>query len=413
MGDNVGSSAGKYYTVQNNIDASSTAGWNGGTGFTPIGTEVEAGPVNPFMGSFNGNGKVISGLTVAPTNIESGVALFGCVGSNGVVMNVGLTGCNVTCIGGVDGVACLVGGNYGTVSGCYADGAASGSEAIGGLVGGNVGTVTGCHANVDVTGYGQIGGLVGQNEGVVSACYATGSGTSTGDDGTPENSAGGLIGTSWTGGTVSDSYATGTVTGKHYVAGLMGYGGGSGLVIRCYATGPVLGGITVGGLVATNESTVVSESYWDKQTSGRATSAGGTGKTTAQMKPQATFTGWDFTTVWIITENVTYPQLRTGWDAGYQNIGGGWRRLSWFGDYIPMGGAGWIWHNKHGFLFAPASSTPQNVWMYAQDMGWLYTGNALYPFLYRAGDGAWLWYNGARNPRWFFNYSASAWESRP
>ncbi len=103
----------------------------------------------------------------------------------------------------------------------------------------------------------------------------------------------------------------------------------------------------------------------------------------------------------------------TGWDDGYQDLGSGWRRLAWFGDYVPMGSDGWIWHNKHGFLFATASSAPSDIWFYSQDMGWLWTGGTTYPFLYRAGDGAWLWYNGSRNPRWFVNMGTGLWESRP
>ena len=35
-----------------------------------------------------------------------------------------------------------------------------------------------------------------------------------------------------------------------------------------------------------------------------------TSKTTAQMKAQATFSGWNFTTVWTITEGSSYPSLR-------------------------------------------------------------------------------------------------------
>ncbi len=101
------------------------------------------------------------------------------------------------------------------------------------------------------------------------------------------------------------------------------------------------------------------------------------------------------------------------WDAGYQSLGGGWRRLAWFGDYVPMGSDGWIWHNRHGFFYVPASATPQNLWLYAQDMGWLYTSSTQYPFLYRANDRAWLWYNGSRNPRWFRNMATGAWERRP
>ena len=106
-------------------------------------------------------------------------------------------------------------------------------------------------------------------------------------------------------------------------------------------------------------------------------------------------------------------EYQMSWDAGYQSIGNGWRRLVWFGDYIPMGSEGWIWHNKHGFFFVPSGVTSQSLWLYAQDMGWLWTGSSTYPFLYRAEPAAWLWYNGATHPRWFLNFTTSTWESRP
>lgn len=50
-------------------------------------------------------------------------------------------------------------------------------------------------------------------------------------------------------------------------------------------------------------------SYWDIETSGQATSAGGEGKTTAEMKTQSTFVDWDFNSVWQIVNNETYPQF--------------------------------------------------------------------------------------------------------
>ena len=102
-------------------------------------------------------------------------------------------------------------------------------------------------------------------------------------------------------------------------------------------------------------------------------------------------------------------EYQAGWDAGYQDLGSGWRRLTWFGDYAAMGG-GWIWHNKHGFLYPTPGSTRSDIWFFTNDMGWLWTANATYPFLYRASPAAWLWYNGATNPRWFRNMTAGTWE---
>jgi hypothetical protein len=66
-------------------------------------------------------------------------------------------------------------------------------------------------------------------------------------------------------------------------------------------------------LVGNNNSSV-NNSFWDTETSGQATSAGGTGKTTAEMQTESTFTdaGWDFTTVWDIEDyfGINYPFLR-------------------------------------------------------------------------------------------------------
>jgi hypothetical protein len=110
---------------------------------------------------------------------------------------------------------------------------------------------------------------------------------------------------------------------------------------------------------------------------------------------------------------VTQQPVGSRWDAGYTDLGGGWRRLYWFGDYIPMGAAGWIWHHQHGHLYVSPSTTPEGLWLYAQDMGWLWTGCTTYPYLYRASDRTWLWYNGSTNPRWFYNMRTGRWESRP
>jgi hypothetical protein len=56
----------------------------------------------------------------------------------------------------------------------------------------------------------------------------------------------------------------------------------------------------------------VFSSFWDTQISGQPTSAGGTGKTTAEMKTLLTFTsaGWDFVDTWNIGKNQTCPFLR-------------------------------------------------------------------------------------------------------
>jgi hypothetical protein len=62
---------------------------------------------------------------------------------------------------------------------------------------------------------------------------------------------------------------------------------------------------------------LITNSYWDTTPisgTGQATSAGGTGLTTAQMHQQANFTGFDFTSataLWVMYEGYTAPLLRS------------------------------------------------------------------------------------------------------
>ena len=165
--------------------------------------------------------------------------------------------------------------------------------------------------NVDITGANFIGGLVGDICGTVSQSYSTGS--VAGD-----SFVGGLVGNIMVG-TVSNSYSTSSVTGEWCAGGLVGENYGT--VSNSYSTGSVTGSSCVGGLAGENYGGV-SNSFWDTQTSGQSTSAGGTGRTTAEMKSIATFSGaaWDIIAVanpgtrnpsyiWNIVDGETYPLL--------------------------------------------------------------------------------------------------------
>jgi len=119
----------------------------------------------------------------------------------------------------------------------------------------------------------------------------------------------------WNQGTIINCYATGSVGGICSAGGLVADNNST--IANCYAIGKVSGNSKrkswVGGLIARlNGPDEVLSSYWDTQTSGQTTSAGGTGKTTAEMKAAKTFLdgGWDFNDVWDIVEHQSYPFLR-------------------------------------------------------------------------------------------------------
>lgn len=152
--------------------------------------------------------------------------------------------------------------------------------------------------NVTVHGGFRVGGLVGWNDGgTINNSY------STGDVSCSATSwyVGGLVG--WNDGTINNSYSTASANGGYYVGGLVGLNGGP--VSNSYSTGSVTGDPRMaGGFVGAGDC---NNCYWDTQTSGQSTSACGTGKTTAEMKQQATFAGWDFDNIWTIEEDVTRP----------------------------------------------------------------------------------------------------------
>ena len=151
--------------------------------------------------------------------------------------------------------------------------------------------------NVDITGVMSVGGLAGSIQ-YVNHCSVSGSVSGT-------YNVGGLVGRNY--GTISNSYSTATAYGEDAIGGLVGYVN-NGKIINSYSTGSVSGTSNVGGLVGSfyGLGTAIN-SFWDTETSGQSTSAGGIPKTTAEMMQQSTFAGWNFADVWAIYEGDSYP----------------------------------------------------------------------------------------------------------
>jgi hypothetical protein len=265
--------------------------------------------VAQFSGVFDGQNFVISNLTINQPKGEN-ISLFGVVDKPGQVKNLGLLDVNLT---GSDDVGGLVGYNYGSITDCYVTGAVKGNSYVGGIVGdnndgsiafcyaagavsgnsyvagligyNNDGSITNCYTIAEVNGTSYIGGLVGTNfKGLISSCYAKDAVNGT-------NIIGGMAG--YNTGSMTNSYAAGAVSGNSYVGGLVGSNSGS--ITNSYAVGPVKGTSYTGGLSGYGYGTIT-DSFWDKETSSQTISAGGTGKTTAEMKDINTFlsAGWDF-----------------------------------------------------------------------------------------------------------------------
>lgn len=321
------------------------AGYNDGAGWEPIGTFVSGDAGNPFTGSYDGNGKTISNLTINRPD-KSYVGLFeystgdldeitlSSIDVNGKYDIGGLVGyqkggtiadCNVS--GSVEGTNDNVGGLVGhsyevdSVFNCYSTASVEGFNNVGGLIGNNNSSIIeNCYATGAVKGNSSTtGGLIANNyNGVIRNCYATGSVVGIYDE------VGGLVGwNAYSEAQIINSYATGQVTGGgERIGGLLGQNQSLAKVDNCYATGKVIGGTKVGGLIGeTADGATTTNSYWDTQTSSQATSAGGIGYSSSAMIMETNsvpiYVDWDFTDTWAIEEGVSYPYLKC---QGDENI---------------------------------------------------------------------------------------------
>jgi len=236
----------KHFKMTSNIDLS-------GTNFTKaiIAPNIDYSMYwryqgTKFTGTFDGNSNTIINLSIDGGSTNSYIGLFGFIGTGSEIKNLGIVDCNVS-------------------------------------------------------GSGYVGGLCGNNAGMIFTCYSTGSVSGH------YNRVGGLCGGNY-GGTISSCYSTGAVSGDRDVGGLCG-GNYGGTILSCYSTGAVSGDRDVGGLCGYNVSGSISSCFWDTETSGFSSSAGGIGKTTAEMQTKSTFTdaGWNFVDTW---QMYGYPVLR-------------------------------------------------------------------------------------------------------
>ncbi|MHB8962094.1 MAG: InlB B-repeat-containing protein [Saccharofermentanales bacterium] len=116
--------------------------------------------------------------------------------------------------------------------------------------------------------------------------------------------------------TVSDTYNGGivyndSVYSDGYTGGISG-SNGSGTIQRCYNVGPIYGNEFTGGFSGSNVNGSYDSCYYlDGNELGVATGPGSpAARTLLQLQNIATFSGFDFSAVWIMQPGDQYPQLR-------------------------------------------------------------------------------------------------------
>ena len=246
----------QYYVLGNDINASTTRGWNMddlniASGFHPIGGDrcVDFTCVRnsiPFSGHFNGSGFAIESLYInLPDGID--VGLFGGTDNAATITSLDMLDVDVTGqvrVGGLAGYQ-----HKSSIKSSSVNGIIRGEYHTGGLVGyQDRSNIASSHAKVTVTSETAVGGLVGRHIfGLITASHSI-------SNVIGEYDVGGLVGTLIGSAIITASYSISNVSGISRVGGLVGKKNES-IIRLSYALGNVSSvskygnDLKIGGLV--------------------------------------------------------------------------------------------------------------------------------------------------------------------
>ena len=294
---------GKYFKLTDDVDLT-------GVEWTPIGY-TQSGAVasgKPFRGTFDGNNKTISNLSVSTEeeNLFAGFISY----NEGTVKNLKIE--NAT-IQGKNSVGVVAGFNGGTIENCHVSGtvkvSTTGDDQVGGLVGYNSGQNTkgtpiikGCSVSGDVElsseTANQMGGLVGQdyNKGIIEGSYFSGKVTSTKN--ASGTSVGGVVGYT-TGGSITACYSICELScsnSSSFIGGIAGRPDASSSIVACYALiESCTGCMYSSGIHASSNNSTVTACYWKAESTYPNKGTGWTSATANEsnaVKVDGTSTTW-------------------------------------------------------------------------------------------------------------------------
>ena len=287
MLDKVRNHMDKCFILMNDIDLTeylsiTGEGYNSGQGFIPIGGEIRGTAY--FFGTFDGNGRTITGLAINQPEVTTSaektkqnyVGLFANIYTTGVVRNLSV---DVTISAYGNYVGAIAGQSWGTISRCYATGQITGykNSYVGGLVGTCLGKIVNCYSTVDISGYTGFAGLVGylgiynkglysQQKGTITTSYSISTFTFT--MGKTGLTAGGLVAEMDADAIINNSWAYYTYTNSYY---------------------------PINQYTVNSKNTVYSPDTLKSKS----------------FLENSTYDKWNFDSVWSIDDGKGYPKLRT------------------------------------------------------------------------------------------------------
>ena len=247
---------GKTIKLTNNIDLSA---YQSGSGWVSIGSDIF------FSGTFDGNGKTITGLKISGTAGDYSCGLFNTV-YGGTIKDLRVENISIQLSGDriTGGFAADL--ESGIIENCYASGTVSVGEGqyVGGIIGrASGGSIKNCISTVNVIGKMSIGGIVGQLTGSVENCYAAGNITAAASS---TYKAGGIAGYLSSSASIRNCAAlNAAIIGTTAYSGrIFGDKNSAAVTVNNYASGAMLvnGGAIVGGSADDKDGAPKSGADW-------------------------------------------------------------------------------------------------------------------------------------------------------
>ncbi|MEX0324355.1 MAG: hypothetical protein AB3N63_19520 [Puniceicoccaceae bacterium] len=86
----------------------------------------------------------------------------------------------------------------------------------------------------------------------------------------------------------------------------------------------------------------------------------------------------------------------------------GWKYFEWIG-WIHVAENDWIFHTEHGWM-QTIGQTSESLWFHDQEIGWMWSGDGVYPYCLVAATGDWLLYGKeTSSPRYFLDLISGEW----
>ena len=216
------------------------------TEWEPIGARWSS-----YTGTFDGQGYTISGLYFNDSSAKD-VGLFGYIGGNGKISNVGVLDSYFKFKEQGGGIC---GENYGELQNCSNSSTVIGNRTAGGVCGYTYsgGTVINCKNTGSVRGTNILGGVCGANSSNITNCFNKG--TVSG-----QYEVGGVCG--FNGGKTTNCFNEGTVSGQYNLGGVCGVTN-YGRIKNCFNEGIVSGtDSSVGGVCGVSYSGTITNCYY-------------------------------------------------------------------------------------------------------------------------------------------------------